>query len=97
MLRESLLSSVAVDIGGEGAERKKAQSWLKLCVLALAYVWPDTIGLKARTLVCVVLIVLMRGLNLMVTAPTPSPRPQLTSRPPHPPKRPPAAAGPHVP
>eukprot|EP00873_Tetraselmis_striata_P028768 jgi/Tetstr1/449032/TSEL_003800.t1 len=66
VLRESLLSSVAVDIGGEGAERKKAQSWLKLCVLALAYVWPDTIGLKARTLVCVVLIVLMRGLNLMV-------------------------------
>jgi hypothetical protein len=68
VLRESLLSSVEVDDGNEATEKKK-QSLLKLCVLALAYVWPDTLGLKMRTLVAMFLLILMRGLNLMVVNP----------------------------
>ena len=64
LLRESLLSSVEVQGGEE--ELNKSQGWVKLIILAMAYVWPDTPGLKLRTLASVLLVVIVRLLNIAV-------------------------------
>jgi hypothetical protein len=69
LLRESLLSSVEVQSAREGSDEqqpKKSQGWIKLTVLALAYVWPDTPGLKLRTLISVLLVIAVRILNIAV-------------------------------
>jgi len=63
-LRDPLLSSV--DVQDEENSGKKPQGWYRLIMLALAYVWPDTVLLKLRTLLSVILVLIVRGLNLLV-------------------------------
>jgi ATP-binding cassette subfamily B (MDR/TAP) protein 6 len=46
--------------------RKREKNWILLLGIAFKYVWPNTVVLRVRALVCLLLVALMRLLNLAV-------------------------------
>lgn len=68
-LREALLSApdgvTDAESGGD-RKRKRNRSWLSLVGTAARYMWPTGLGLQIRAVVCVLLIVILRLLNLAV-------------------------------
>ncbi|GMH33510.1 hypothetical protein BSKO_01344 [Bryopsis sp. KO-2023] len=50
----------------ENGDAKRGQSWLELFARALLYVWPKTWGLQFRVIVCIILLICVRGINLSV-------------------------------
>lgn len=49
-----------------GNFRKREKSWILLLGIAFGYVWPDTFVLRIRVIICLVLVVLLRMLNILV-------------------------------
>jgi ATP-binding cassette subfamily B (MDR/TAP) protein 6 len=66
-----LLEVLAVSAGdehGSGPDggRRREKSWVLLLGAAITYVWPDSLYLRMRAVICLVLVVLIRILNLAV-------------------------------
>lgn len=49
-----------------GNLRKREKNWILLLGIAFKYVWPDTIVLRMRVIVCLILVVMLRVLNIIV-------------------------------
>lgn len=62
------LSSDQIPLSSEpsGNTRKREKSWIFLLGIAFTYVWPETFILKVRVIVCLLLVVLLRMLNIIV-------------------------------
>lgn len=71
-LNQPLLSSSPADQingdieSGQSIIRRRKRSWIALVGIAAAYMWPQRLWLQVRAVICVVLIIALRLLNLAV-------------------------------
>ena len=71
-LQQPLLSSsppieqVNGDVESGQTVRRRKRSWIALVGIAAAYMWPQRLWLQVRAVICVILIIALRLLNLAV-------------------------------